>query len=585
MFEAAGWQAITVKYGRRLRRAVRARAAATRCARRIDEMPNEEYQRLLRSEPARAARAAAGRGPRPPRRSSGCRASSTTTSCARAIRDLGGHDLGATARRLRRGRRRHRPADGDLRLHDQGLEAADRGPPRQPLGAALRRAVGGARAASSAPTRPTRGPAFDPDETPEAELCAGGRAAGSQRRRRSLRRAAARPRRRSGAPHRGRRPRPSRRSAASSSTSRRAAPEVAERVVTVSPDVASSTNLGGWINHVGIWQLGERIDWFADDTDTLVRWRESDARPAHRARHRRGQPRRPARRARRDLVARRPAAAADRHALRPVRQPRARAVVVRHLRGRPVDPRRHPVGRHARPRGRRAPVDHHAVGRARAAGLHRLGAGLRPGPRVDAAPRARRGSAGPDGTSSYFRLTTRPIDQALAARARRTRARASERRRQALAGGYRAATRRRAPAASTLVGVGAVMPEVLAAADELDADGVAVDVVCLTSADLVFRALQARQGLARRRRPDPRRAVPGRARARRSSPCSTATRTRSASSSAIRVPADRLPRRRRLRPVRRRRRPLRALRHRRRHDRRRRARPAPRLTPVQAISA
>ncbi len=56
----------------------------------------------------------------------------------------------------------------------------------------------------------------------------------------------------------------------------RAAPEVAARVVTVSPDVASSTNLGGWINRVGIWHLGERIDWFADDTDTLVRWRETE---------------------------------------------------------------------------------------------------------------------------------------------------------------------------------------------------------------------------------------------------------------------------------------------------------------------
>ena len=30
-------------------------------------------------------------------------------------------------------------------------------------------------------------------------------------------------------------------------------PETAERVVTVSPDVASSTNLGGWINKVGVW--------------------------------------------------------------------------------------------------------------------------------------------------------------------------------------------------------------------------------------------------------------------------------------------------------------------------------------------
>ncbi len=46
-----------------------------------------------------------------------------------------------------------------------------------------------------------------------------------------------------------------------------------------------------------------------------------------------------------------------------------------------------------------------------------------------------------------------------------------------------------------LVGVGAVMPEALAAAAELAAVGVAADVVCLTSPDLVFRALQARRGL------------------------------------------------------------------------------------------
>jgi pyruvate dehydrogenase E1 component len=51
---------------------------------------------------------------------------------------------------------------------------------------------------------------------------------------------------------------------------------VASRVVTVSPDVGTSTNLGGWINKAGIWAPGDRIDWFADDTDTLVRWRETD---------------------------------------------------------------------------------------------------------------------------------------------------------------------------------------------------------------------------------------------------------------------------------------------------------------------
>jgi len=43
----------------------------------------------------------------------------------------------------------------------------------------------------------------------------------------------------------------------------------------------------------------------------------------------------------------------------------------------------------------------------------------------------------------------------------------------------------------TIVAVGAVVPEALEAAAELDAE-----VVCLTSPDLVFRALQARAGLA-----------------------------------------------------------------------------------------
>src|SRR6185312_3197894 len=52
--------------------------------------------------------------------------------------------------------------------------------------------------------------------------------------------------------------------------------EVTRHIVTVSPDVASSTNLGGWINRAGVWNLGERIDWFADDSDTLVRWRQSE---------------------------------------------------------------------------------------------------------------------------------------------------------------------------------------------------------------------------------------------------------------------------------------------------------------------
>jgi pyruvate dehydrogenase E1 component len=101
----------------------------------------------------------------------------------------------------------------------------------------------------------------------------------------------------------------------------------------------------------------------------------------------------------------------------------------------------------------------------------------------------------PDGSSSYFRLSTRPIDQELADvpadEAGRERRRAL-----ALAGGYPLRTAAADRPDVVLAGMGAIMPEVLAAADELTAAGVACDVVCLTSADLGFRALQARQGLA-----------------------------------------------------------------------------------------
>ena len=54
-------------------------------------------------------------------------------------------------------------------------------------------------------------------------------------------------------------------------------------MVSVSPDVASSTNQGGWINKVGVWSPQDRHDWFATDPategDRLVRWRETRSIP------------------------------------------------------------------------------------------------------------------------------------------------------------------------------------------------------------------------------------------------------------------------------------------------------------------
>jgi pyruvate dehydrogenase E1 component len=89
------------------------------------------------------------------------------------------------------------------------------------------------------------------------------------------------------------------------------------------------------------------------------------------------------------------------------------------------------------------------------------------------------------GESTYFRLSTRPIDQALAGGDT-----TEERRRLVLAGGY-ALRRATGKPRVTLVGMGAVMPELLEAADVL---GERTEVICVTSADLLFRALRARAG-------------------------------------------------------------------------------------------
>ena len=52
-------------------------------------------------------------------------------------------------------------------------------------------------------------------------------------------------------------------------------PDVAQRVVTVSPDVASSTNLGGWINKVGVWARADIDPMPEEDTVRALNWQES----------------------------------------------------------------------------------------------------------------------------------------------------------------------------------------------------------------------------------------------------------------------------------------------------------------------
>jgi pyruvate dehydrogenase E1 component len=97
----------------------------------------------------------------------------------------------------------------------------------------------------------------------------------------------------------------------------------------------------------------------------------------------------------------------------------------------------------------------------------------------------------PDGRSAYLRLSTRPVDQTLAAVPVDTAAR-DRRRRQVIAGAY--PLLHKPDPVVTIAAMGAVVPEALAAAGRLRSAGVIADVVCVTSPGLLYEALQSRQG-------------------------------------------------------------------------------------------
>lgn len=485
MFEAAGWEAITLKYGRFLRELFE-RDGGGDLRRRIDGMGNEEFQRLLRSsaEELRERLPGDGRGRRGVARLLG---QLDDAELLRALRDLGGHDLGDL---LDAYRRADALADRPCVLFAYTIKAWGLPTQGHPANhSALLstdqwlRLAGELGADAEDPWA-----RFAPD-SPQAAMCA--EAAQRLRREPVPRRAPPAIPSEVGRAHAGR-----------ASTQQafgrfftdlvHAAPAVAEHVVTVSPDVASSTNLGGWINRVGVWNPGERIDWFADDTDTLVRWRES----AH-GQHvelgiaevnlvgllselgttwsRDGQPLLPIGTIYDPFVNR---------ALEPWSfgiYAGAQAILV----GTPSGVTLAPEG------GAHQSIVTPSVGLEQprcVAWEPAFGQDLEWTLLHALSQLGREG-----GTSAYFRLSTRPIDQALAAVPVDPASR-ERRREQAIAGGYLLRSAPGAPAA-TIVGTGVTMPEALRAADELAAEGIEADVVCLTSADLVFRALQARKGL------------------------------------------------------------------------------------------
>ena len=119
---------------------------------------------------------------------------------------------------------------------------------------------------------------------------------------------------------------------------------------------------------------------------------------------------------------------------------------------------------------------------------------------IAAANTAPPGTAITESGSYYFRLSTRAIDQDPFTMAR-DRLGDAILRRQVLAGGYRLVDAGPSAAAGApaviLAGSGAVLPEVLAAAAELADEGIAAHVIDITSADRLYRAWQRtlRQGV------------------------------------------------------------------------------------------
>ena len=487
MFAGAGWHVQTVKYGRFLSRLFD-EAGGSELRRRIDGMPNPEYQRLLRSDPAELRQRLPG--PEGSRKEiARLIGDLDDRELERAIRDLGGHDLDALLRSFRTADSvADRPSVvfaytiKSWRLATEGHPANHSALLTQAQWEELADRLGAD--ASDPWARFATG-------SDEETMCL--RARENLVRREILPKAPPGVPREVGGHHTGR-----------ESTQQafgrffvdlaHTAPDVTTRVVTVSPDVASSTNLGGWLNRVGVWNPGDRVDWFADDPDTLVKWRET-ARGQHielgiaegnlvgllaelgSTWSRDGEPLLPIGTLYDPFVNR---------ALEPWSfgmYSGGQSILI----GTPSGVTLAPEG------GAHQSIITPSVGLEQpgcVAWEPAFGQDLEWALLQALSALGHRG-----GTSSYFRLSTRPIDQSLARVPKDGSAR-EERRRRALAGGYLLLQSPTRPDV-TLAGIGAIMPEVVAAADELEAGGIATDVVCLTSPDLVFRALQARAGLCR----------------------------------------------------------------------------------------
>ena len=272
MFRGAGWQVLEVKYGRRLGTLFRSPGGHI-LRRRIDDMSNEEYQMLLRRDGATIReRVVAGAIVEEQDGLQRNLARVPDSDLPRVFADLGGHDIDELCRAMDEADAdRSRPSvifaytikgwrlpiAGDVMNHSAMLSA------EQIDALAIELEVD--------PSDPW---ARFADDSEEGRLC---RRRGADldvgHRRTRSRTATAIP---DVTPTIRIPDRMSTQQAFGDSVAALARDEiVGSRIVTVSPDVAVSTNLGGWVNRVGVFALDPPD--FVDDAPRLLEWSQRPA--------------------------------------------------------------------------------------------------------------------------------------------------------------------------------------------------------------------------------------------------------------------------------------------------------------------
>ena len=250
--QAAAGKCCEAKYGPRFRRLRRTGGAVLR--RRIDEMSNEDYQELsgcLAPRRANGWSGAAGRVRDDSRRVVAAVRDEDLPPCWPTLADT----TWTSCWRVHRPPMRTRTGHGALRLHDQGMGAALRRRPAEPLGAAVADQIARSRPASVS-ARTSDG--LDSPLIRRRRGCASaarapGRRRGSGRRRRAIGRRGVPASLRVG----GRRLVPGGIRRGADRRCRDGA-ALGPRIVTAVPDVAVSTNLGGWVNRVGVFAPSDR---------------------------------------------------------------------------------------------------------------------------------------------------------------------------------------------------------------------------------------------------------------------------------------------------------------------------------------